>query len=517
MTEMNVSHGTYSSFAGLPLKRLMEQWNFPGCRVLAGKKGLSNAVKWVHCSDMPDITYWLRGNELLFHTGKNIKEMDLLHLVRQLHQANAAGLCIVMPKPEIPREIVELADELGFPVLYVPDHYRFVDITFAIAKILFAAELNLSLQVENFWTQVREKGLIYADIEKQISFVADFLQTPVALYDQNLLLHDVPVPSQDGAMRLNVPDTFSQLDQSRHLTFPITLNEKKLGHLVFPKPADEWELTLLHRLISHISHMIALTLGVSAQVRDLRLGLKMSLFEKILKASEAESGDLYQQANKLQLNLTAEARIATIYIPDKSAPFLAPKMILDVLNSALGFTPLFSTFGQFVKILIPHGIGKTKLEHMIAHFQKALAAKLLPDVTLKTGVGKLARGIKGIQESSEQSDIALDCAKDGEIVWYEALQFWEILKHNTNLPKALADMERRLKSLSALERSKLLETVSALVETNFNYSEAARALNIHRNGLRERLKRYSHVTGCDFNRVEEVVSIWLILGRNKET
>ena len=511
--KVNFSDSTYSSFSGVPLKELMEQWDFSGCRVLAGEKGLTKTVKRVHCSDMPDITYWLRGNELLFHTGKNIKDIDLLHLVRQLHQANAAGLGIVMSKPEIPQEIVELADELSFPILYVPDQYRFVDITFTISKILFSSELHLSFLVEDFWTQVREKGLFYADIEKQIAFVADFLKMPVALYDQNLLLHDAPETIQEGAVRLNVPEIFSHLDQTRYLTYPIALNEKSLGHLVFPKPSGEWELTLLNRLVSHITHMIALTLGVSTQVRDMRLGLKMSLFEKILKSSEEQSKDLYLQANKLQLNLTAEARIATIYIPAKSVPFLAPKMIIDMLNSVLGFTPLFSTFGQSIKILVPHTIGKTQLENLILRFQNALAAKLLPDVSLKTGIGKLSRGIKGIQESSDQSDIALDCAKDGEIVWYEELQFWEILKHNTNLTKTLSDMERRLKSLSSLERNKLLETVSALVETNFNYSEAARALDIHRNGLRERLKRYSHATGCDFNRVEEIVSIWLILGK----
>lgn len=103
-----------------------------GMRVLAGEKGMKKPVQWVHTIEEIEAGNFLHGGELIFTTGIASKEKGwLFPFVRKLEEKQAAGLVVnVGPYiDQVPKEVLEYANERNFPLLEVPWKTRLVDIT----------------------------------------------------------------------------------------------------------------------------------------------------------------------------------------------------------------------------------------------------------------------------------------------------------------------------------------------------------------------------------------------------
>src|SRR5262245_59237288 len=121
---------------------------------VVGGGSLDRPVRWVHVSDLPDVAELLVGGELMLTTGLALTGGDesTVAYLRSLAAAGVAGLVVELGEavPELPRVVVELADELGLPVVALHRVTRFVEITEAVHRIIVAdqyAELEFARTV----------------------------------------------------------------------------------------------------------------------------------------------------------------------------------------------------------------------------------------------------------------------------------------------------------------------------------------------------------------------------------
>ncbi|MGN6379154.1 MAG: PucR family transcriptional regulator, partial [Gaiellales bacterium] len=98
-----------------------------------GSRGVSRAVRWVHASELPDPTPWLRGGELLLTIGRPL-DTDPAAFVKLLAGRDLAGLGLGLGfgHDEMPASATAAADELGFPVFEIPYKVPFIAITEAV-------------------------------------------------------------------------------------------------------------------------------------------------------------------------------------------------------------------------------------------------------------------------------------------------------------------------------------------------------------------------------------------------
>ena len=82
--------------------------------VLAGRAGVSNAIRWVHVSELEDPTPWLKGGELLLTTGIGVGRTPARQrgYVRRLADAGLAGLGfgVGFSFRRVPKPLVDAAD-----------------------------------------------------------------------------------------------------------------------------------------------------------------------------------------------------------------------------------------------------------------------------------------------------------------------------------------------------------------------------------------------------------------------
>lgn len=114
-----------------------------GMKLLAGKAGMDNYVRWVHIVEDSEVPDFMHGNELVFTTGIGHRGNDwLLDFVRHLKEKNAAGIVVNIGPyiNAVPREVLEYCESNALPLFAVPWAVRLIDLTYDFCHRIVSSE-----------------------------------------------------------------------------------------------------------------------------------------------------------------------------------------------------------------------------------------------------------------------------------------------------------------------------------------------------------------------------------------
>lgn len=118
-------------------------------KLVAGKEGLVNYVRWVHLVENADVSLFLHGNEMVFMTGVGINdEGHLLRFVEELIEKRCSALVINTGKyiKSIPQSVKDCCDINSLPLFSVPWEVKLIDITYDFChRIVTGEEIETAL------------------------------------------------------------------------------------------------------------------------------------------------------------------------------------------------------------------------------------------------------------------------------------------------------------------------------------------------------------------------------------
>ncbi|MET7767530.1 PucR family transcriptional regulator [Nocardia sp. NPDC005366] len=122
-------------------------------RVLAGQRGLDRAVRWVHSSEIYEISPLLSGGELLLTTGLGLAGVDAgtrRHYLREIAAREVAGVAFELGRTfdAIPPDMVEEASRNGLPLIALRTVVPFIDLCRAANTEIVSREVR-SLRILN--------------------------------------------------------------------------------------------------------------------------------------------------------------------------------------------------------------------------------------------------------------------------------------------------------------------------------------------------------------------------------
>lgn len=137
----------------LTIGELLSLDGLESLHVRAGRRALTNPVRWYYVAENNDIGSWLMGGELVFVTGVNQlwDEGTLLSLIHEAKANNAAGVVILTKGPSIPHipiDVVTLADQLELPLIEQPYNIKIVMVTERIGSAMVKWAKALKSQQE---------------------------------------------------------------------------------------------------------------------------------------------------------------------------------------------------------------------------------------------------------------------------------------------------------------------------------------------------------------------------------
>ncbi len=110
----------------MTVEKLLREPVFRNLKVLNKKADLRREIFTVESTETPDVASYLPENTLLITTGMAFKENQsgLCEFIHSLDRLPCAGLAIKLGRfiDSLEPEVIELADQLGFPLIQIPSH-----------------------------------------------------------------------------------------------------------------------------------------------------------------------------------------------------------------------------------------------------------------------------------------------------------------------------------------------------------------------------------------------------------
>lgn len=169
--------------------------------MIAGRKGLSRPVKWVHIVETDMFSHLLNGEEMILTTGVGWadEEQKSVSFVKQLIDSNASVLCVELVNHvrTLPEEIIILAEENDLPVIAFYHEVKFIEITKDLHKIILGYDQQSWWKLDHLYKELNEALLSNQPIGEFLKILHKNTKKQVALVHQNGDYRFFPALSQE--------------------------------------------------------------------------------------------------------------------------------------------------------------------------------------------------------------------------------------------------------------------------------------------------------------------------------
>ncbi|MGZ4481399.1 MAG: PucR family transcriptional regulator [Gaiellales bacterium] len=442
-----------------------------------GGRGGGRPVRWAHISELDDPTPWLRGGELLLTTGTPLHG-DSAGFVRRLHTSGLAGLGLglgfgfeAMPGP-----VVEVADELGFPVFTIPYHVPFIAITETVFRRLADARLQTLEQLTGLLLEDRGLDSMLAEMGR--------------VAGSELCL-------RDAAGRLLAGTSDLRSDGDDVLVLPVVTGSRVEAELL-ARSGRRCDQQLLH----HLQTVLAVELLKRRTAADTERRLAGDLVEAIL-SGEISSRELRRRVRAF--GLSGERPLAFA-------------VLRPAADDAAALAALADAAGAAGPARVGDGAVAVLIEADDDQQAEAEAMRLLRQTDAgAAGVGRVRSDPAQLPRCYDEALYAVDARPANghpAVATFRDLGSVQLLLSLQGERGVELFCDSLLGALAEHDRahgSSLIESLTAYIEANGRWGDAAAALKVHRHTLRYRMRKIEELTGRDLDDAGDRLELWLAL------
>lgn len=514
----------------LTVREVLTHDLFQYAKVVAGESGLSRPIRWVHILESKENTSFINGGELILSTGFGFGEdvVKRCKYLNELIQCQAAGLCIELGPyiPEIPMEMLVIANHHGFPLIVFEQPVRFVDITLDLHESIINKH-NQSLQsLETYARDLQKLTLQTPSLREILRHFQGrvHIQTFFLAKDEPpLFIPNMPQGVQSEISKLLestllAPDVlkeeagaFSLSDTKQILYHPIIAMGHVLAYLgviLYETEPDE----LLFITIDYTATAIAQILLRKMFVQERSYANQNRLIEEILEDKIRDEDQIKKRLNNVSDTASYWAVIMEIqqetlrYIDNADSPFHDLIPIFRSILSRRLFQPLLLNKGNRLYLFL---IETSQVSDPQKHLQNALIeVERSCRQSLNLEKGSLKIGISGISKyfvnafyAFKEAEQVLGFSPKVDSPFFKGLGVYRIFLQTENryaLKSFIDDYIGPLINYDKKHNSQLLSTLRFFLDHSQSKQEASEGLYIHRQSLYRRLDKIKQLLGDDF-------------------
>lgn len=511
---------------------------------------LDRPVRWVHVSDLADLSDLLQGGELVLSTGAALAAAPGDYLTG-LVRAGAAGVFVELGThlDGLPAPAADRARWLGLPLVLLHRTTRFVAITEAVHRLIVADqydELAFAHRTHEIFTDL---SLRRASMTEIADAAATLVAETVVLED---LTHQVLAAAPRGETAAAALHNWQQ--RSR---LAAGGRESWTAERVGPR-TEEWGTLLIPRTprdparAKMVLERAAQALTLHRMVERGRSGLEhqaqTGLIEDILRGrfDTADDGadhhaEAAARAHALGLQPAAVYLPGTVRVTaaERLDPVAAQRRTLRILDTvvhcvrAAGHSALCSIRGEDEIALVLALAGRrgvsadSALARLGAELRESIrrsgdAAKVV--FAVGTGAGTVVDAVQGLGDTAHVADAALAMPDGGRSYFRAAdVRLRGLLTLLRDDPRVQKFAETELKPLllhdaraphdgaGAARADSAVAVLRAYLELSGNKSALARRLHLSRPALYSRLATIERILGVDLGDGESMTSLHVAL------
>ena len=519
----------------LTVREMLKLPELKGMKVLAGEKGLDRKINKVTVMDAPDIAHWLHGGELLITTAFIFRDtpLKLKQLIKDIDQVDAAALGIKVHRffNEIPREVLDEANELDFPLLHVPVQLTFPDVFNPILERLFHQELLKLRRSEKINRSFCELAVNGCEVEDVISELSRFLSVDLAFFD--IMYNHTVTISQDEEFKKILCD----VPLSKLLAmFPSSLvatKEKMIGHIIVNAEKSFQFGEQNQETMEMARGAILLAVQRKTMLQESQKQYKSIFVHDLLFHNVKYAREVWDRANIFGWNFSGFVQVVIIDSGDpgnirrnavtsgnafnESSMETFSNMAISLMERKFPNVP-YAMIDHSVVCLLSlgenrHALNKTDLSLFLVDILSALNQESIRTAVI--GVGCVKESVFQSHESFHEARKAVELARSfstrTSILFWEDSGVYQLLHPIYDSDESVAFYKSHLGKLIEYDSQKagysLLETLDSLVKSNWSLNRAAKELHIHYNTMKYRIDKICELIDLDMESYDQRVNI----------
>lgn len=508
--------------------------------------------------EVPDILDWVSPGEFLITTAYAIKDNIniLLELIPKLNERGVAGLGIKVGRyiNKLPQNIIDLADELNFPIVQVPFNVSHTEVISIILNLVIEEQMGIHLKIEKFITEVMDIMMKGGNLKEITGKLYENIGHPVAIYenmsdsyefiwdkdlDSNIYNHILNSGLIDEFINeqrsLNCEKVTNKIDgiyyQSvdiilgkgiRRITIPIVIEEIEYGYIFIW--IDKEELGLYDKLlIESYVHIIALNFVKKISVSNMESKYKMEFFNNLLSNDENRQNEALESAKTFNFKLGLKYTAIIIYFYDyfktKDGESHKPNFNKNIITNTLCLVERIARLqnerilyvDKSDSIVILYGSQPSEkpelIKKKVMSFCKGIEADIIrkfKEQKFRIGIGRPYIEVFKINKSYKQAKVIVEKFNESNIdsiLHYDDLGIYTILCSDgiqSDLVKFCYDTLISIVEYDKLNNSELIKTLKVYFECNGNIKKISKEMFVHYNTIIYRIQKIKDITGIDF-------------------
>ncbi|MCO0600152.1 PucR family transcriptional regulator ligand-binding domain-containing protein [Peribacillus butanolivorans] len=531
----------------LTVQDVLKRSLFSKTEVVAGANGLNRQVKWTHVLEIPffDDTIF-QGGELILSTGFGFEWRDssntsfLLNLIER----NASCLCIELGHyfEEIPKEMIEMANEYNFPIIIFKEFINFVEIAQDLHSFIINAHHeklvtldsisrefhSLSLtthglsNILKLLQQKTEAPIIYLPIEGtpfsipglKNDFMEQLLQT---IYEDKEHWHD--------RITNDSPVEWKALDHTILLQ-PIGAMDQIWAYLVMvlDRESDEFDFLILDRASLAISQDLLRKHYLDEKRLRLESTWLNDLLYRRINNEEQARGFISLKSKRTSIRY----RIAIIDIEDVFHP--SSLSLSDEENESAiyhyslkirsgfakySFTPYITSIrNQIIVLAIDLGTADSSKARFLKVIDTLLYVREGESSQIRIGVGRQYQLLLDAHTGYREAQLALNYRTFSTSAFYEDLGIFrliQLIQHDQDTAHFIEDYLSPLINYDKEYGTELLLTLTKYFEFDRSKKLTAQKLHIVRQTLYHRMEKIKKILDFDFDMPENRLNVEMAL------
>ncbi|WP_378955736.1 PucR family transcriptional regulator [Pelosinus sp. sgz500959] len=511
-------------------------------KIIAGKTGLDREIKWVSVMELLDEVSSLQEGELLITTAFDLTDSPNLldELIPYLAKRNLAGLAIQTGYylDIIPPTIIQKCNEYNFPLLELPKHIVFSELTKAIAKQIINSQMEMLEYARLIHDRLTLVILQNEGLPQVAKVLSELIKAPVRILDTyfNLLTYSGLDKSSCYVDSEKIQMEYQSLKKRKLLTYAINsilslkntpsdipyqfLQPLMVGNDIYGYISvltDEKVLEDMKKIaISSAATISTLEILKEKAIWEAEERVKGDFIDDLLENNIKTEKILHRRANYLGFDLAKKFIIFSVSIDNLNDIILnhSEEHLQEIKQNLFSLIRFFLQSYQkqallkyksnklIILLQVNTATGKAEISKIAHSLQAIIRGEM--QITASIGIGQIYNKLSDIPKSSQEAEHALSIGyrlqKKDCILYYEDLGAYNLFGNNVN-EKELYNYY--LQTVSPIidydlnHKSELVTTFEAFLECNSRIKETSQKLYVHRHTLKYRLNRIYEITGFD--------------------
>ncbi len=475
-----------------------------GLELVAGHSGTAREIEAAAVSELANPGPWLQGGELLLTIGLLLPDTNdgcrsyLAELDAVGVQAVGLGLGAELPHQRAPGRLIAAADEIGMPLLTVPDPVPFIAVTKAVFAYRARAErkeLEWALETQRALTAaaVTPGGLLgilaaHSEATGRTGVVIDLLGRVLAESDPGgealvARLSGLLASVRDQGLSAAAADISDGRRRELH-----ALGARRLrAWVLIDGPAEQ---PAAHQVSGDLVSLLSLELERRHGLNTAQRRGRAQVLDRLTRATVDD--------------VVAARWLTSVGLPDadlRAAAVAAPHDADELAADLLITLPdaLVRVVGEVVELAVPLD---TDLPGVLA----TLAADRAAGIGIAVRPGALVVSLRQARSALPTSRV------QGRHMHADEIASARLLLNTVGAKGLQAYADAVLGPLDATDRAaELLRGLTAFLEHNGHWGTAASALRVHRHTMRNRIDAVERLTGRRMNSAQDRHELWLAL------